>query len=92
MAIPVVSAWPAIDPTVSDRVMTRVDAIRAGAVGAPAQLSVVAAGLVRALVNHEYQHDQWIGEVRSGELGRALPSPPTSRLLTELDGYPVLRG
>jgi len=77
---------------VSERVLTRVDAIRAGDVGAPAQLSVVAVGLVRALVNHEYQHDQWIGEVRSGEFGRSLPSPPASPLLTELDGYPVLRG
>jgi hypothetical protein len=76
---------------VSERVMVRVDAIRSGDVGAPEQLSVVAAGLVRALVNHEYQHDQWIGEVRSGEFGRSLPPRPVSPLLTVLDGYAVLR-
>ena len=76
---------------VSERVMIRVDAIRSGDVGAPEQLSVVAAGLVRALVNHEYQHDQWIGEVRSDQLGHSLPARPASPLLHVLDGYTVLR-
>ena len=76
---------------VSERVMIRVDTVRSGDVGAPEQLSVVAAGVVRALVNHEYQHDQWIGEVRSGELGRSVPPPPFSGLLGVLDGYTVLR-
>ena len=76
---------------VADRVVARIDAIRLGEVGAPAQLSVVAAGLVRALVNHEYQHDQWIGEVRSRDLGAAASPPPASPNLTTLDGYTVLR-
>jgi hypothetical protein len=76
---------------VSERVIVRVDAIRAGDVGAPEQLSVVAAGLVRALVNHEYQHDQWIAEVRSRDLGHRLPPAPESPRLTVLDGYPILR-
>jgi hypothetical protein len=76
---------------VSERVIARVDAIRAGDVGAPEQLSVVAAGLVRTLVNHEYQHDQWIAEVRSRDLGHPLPTSPVSQLLTVLDGYTILR-
>ncbi len=76
---------------VSERIIVRVDAIRDGDVGAPEQLSVVAAGLVRALVNHEYQHDQWIAEVRSRDLGHPLPTSPVSPLLTVLDGYAVLR-
>ena len=76
---------------VSERVIVRVDAIRAGGVGAPEQLPVVAAGLVRALVNHEYQHDQWIGEVRSRDLGHRLPPAPESPLLTVLDGYTILQ-
>jgi hypothetical protein len=76
---------------VAERVMVRVDTIRAGDVGAPEQLAVVAAGLVRALVNHEYQHDQWIGEVRSRDLGHRLPPAPESRQLTLLDGYTILR-
>ena len=61
-----------------------------GAVGAPEQLLVVAAGVVRALVNHEYQHYQWIAEVRGRDLGRAVPEAPTSPNLTVLDGYTVL--
>ncbi|HYN31785.1 MAG TPA: DinB family protein [Ilumatobacteraceae bacterium] len=76
---------------VCERVIVRVDAIRAGEVGAPEQLSVVAAGLVRALVNHEYQHDQWIAEVRSRDLGHLLPTSPVSTHLTMLDGYTILR-
>jgi hypothetical protein len=76
---------------VSERVLVRVETIRSGDVGAPAQLAVVAAGLVRALVNHEYQHDQWIGEVRSRDLGLPLPATPVSPLLDVLDDYPVLR-
>ena len=76
---------------VADRVIARVDAVATGAVGAPDQLLVVAGGVVRALVNHEYQHDQWIGEVRSRDLGRARPDPPASPNLTVIDGYTVLR-
>ena len=75
---------------VAARVLTRVDDVRSGDVGAPGQLVVVACTVVTALVNHEYQHDQWIGEVRARDLGLALPARPSSPLLTELDGYPVL--
>jgi hypothetical protein len=77
---------------VADRVIVRVDAIRRGDVGAPVQLAVVAAGLVRALVNHEYQHDQWIAEVRSRELGAPVSPAPVSPNLTTLDGYTVIGG
>jgi hypothetical protein len=58
---------------VAERVHVRVSAIDDGAVGAPAQLRVVAKTLLVALVNHEYQHDKWIGEVRSEAHGRDLP-------------------
>jgi len=47
-------------------------------------------GLLLAVTNHEYQHSQWIGEVRSRDLGHPLPSRPTSDLLTEIDGYLVV--
>lgn len=75
---------------VADRVVARVDAIRAGGVGAPAQLAAVAEVVVTALVNHEYQHDKWIEEVRTSDLGRPLPVRPISPLLVTLDGYLVL--
>jgi uncharacterized protein YbdZ (MbtH family) len=42
------------------------------------------------VVNHEYQHSQWISEVRHCHLGHALASRPTSPRLVELDGYVVL--
>ena len=75
---------------VAERVHFRVSAIDDGAVGAPAQLRVVARTLLVALVNHEYQHDKWIGEVRSEAHGRDLPPVPTSPFLTVLDGYVTL--
>lgn len=75
---------------VADSVRARIGAIRDGRVGAPRQLSVVATVLLTALINHEYQHDRWIGEVRSDRLGHALPDRPRSDLLTELDGYLVV--
>lgn len=61
-----------------------------GEVGAPAQLAIVARGVMTAIVNHEYQHSQWIGEVRRDDLGRDVPAHPTSPLLRTVDGYCVL--
>jgi hypothetical protein len=75
---------------VADRVHFRVGAIEDGAVGAPGQLRVVARTLLVVLVNHEYQHDKWIGEVRGEAHGRDLPPVPTSPLLTMIDGYVTL--
>lgn len=72
------------------RLHHRIGDIAAGRVGAPAQLARVAAGLVVAVTNHEYQHSQWIGEVRSRDLGHPLPDRPTSPLLTEIDGYLIV--
>lgn len=76
--------------TVAERVHVRMGDIDAGNVGAPVQLRVIATGLLVAVINHEYQHSTWIGEVRSGPLGTALPPPPTSERLIELDGYLVI--
>src|SRR5689334_12329833 len=75
---------------VADRVHHRIEAILDGRVGAPRQLAVIARTVLVAMINHEYQHDQWIGEVRGGELGRDLPPRPASARLLELDGYLLL--
>ena len=75
---------------VADRVRFRIGNIAAGQVGAPEQLRVIACGLLTAIVNHEYQHSQWIAEVRRDHLDLASSAPPTSPLLTRLDGYTVL--
>jgi hypothetical protein len=76
---------------VADAFRSGVTEIDEGRVGAPAQLHHVAVAMLTAIVNHEYQHSTWIGEVRRDQLGRTLPSPPASDLLTEIDGYIILR-
>jgi len=75
---------------VAARVLLTVDRIARGDVGAPAQLSVIATTMLTAIVNHEYQHSQWIGEVRRDDLGHALPERPQSDFLTTIDGYTIL--
>ena len=72
------------------RLHVRTRAIANGDVGAPSQLEHVALNLLVAVTNHEYQHTQWIGEVRSRDLGHALPDRPSGDLLTEIDGYLVV--
>lgn len=76
---------------VADRVRYRLGAIDAGDVGAPAQLRVIATTLLVAVINHEYQHAKWIGEVRVDAHGKALPAKPTSDHLSVIDGYLVVQ-
>jgi len=78
--------------TVADRVRLRVGDIRDGNVGAPDQLAVVARVLLVSLINHEFQHSKWIGEVRNEVHGHALPATPTSPMLSVIDGYSVVTG
>jgi hypothetical protein len=59
-------------------------------VAAPDQLTLVAGHLLATLINHEYQHDQWIGEVRANDLGHALPPDPGTDQVSRLNGYLVL--
>jgi uncharacterized damage-inducible protein DinB len=75
---------------VAERIHHRIGAILDGRVGAPRQLAVIARTVLVAVINHEYQHDQWIGEVRRDELGHELPPRPESARLLELDGYLLL--
>jgi DinB family protein len=74
----------------AESVHVRMGAIDDGRVGAPAQLRVVAQHLLVALINHEYQHDRWIGEVRSRDLGHALPADPAGDRLVSVDGYTMI--
>jgi hypothetical protein len=75
---------------IAQLVRTGVVEIDEGDVGAPRQLRHIAATMLTAIVNHEYQHSKWIGEVRRDQLGHQLPEPPTSELLVEIEGYTVL--
>lgn len=76
--------------TVAAKVRTRIELIDAGDVGAPTQMRSIGSVLLTALINHEYQHDRWIGEVRHDALGHHLPELPSSPHLTNLDGYLVI--
>jgi len=89
-ALPTVERLTAFRDTVAERVHARIGDIAAGKVGAPTQLAVVGTHLLTALINHEYQHDQWISEVRAENLGHPLPDDPTSDGLSRIDGYLVL--
>ncbi len=88
--LPGIDRLAAYRSAVADRLRFRIGNIVRGDVGAPAQLGVIARTLLVAVINHEYQHAQWIGEVRERDLGRELPPRPRSPLLTDIDGYCVL--
>ncbi|MCL6667913.1 MULTISPECIES: DinB family protein [Streptomyces] len=88
--LPTVERLTRFRETVAERVHARIGDIAAGRVGAPTQLTIVATHLITALINHEYQHDQWISEVRADNLGHALPPDPDSEHLRRIDGYLVL--
>jgi hypothetical protein len=75
---------------VAARVHVRFSEVDEGRLGASNQLRVVGQHVLVALINHEYQHDQWISEVRDRDLSRALPPRATSERLTEIDDYPVI--
>lgn len=53
-------------------------------------MTIVARHLLTTPVNHEYQHDQWIGEVRARDLGQPLPDDPAADTVIRVDGYLVL--
>lgn len=55
-------------------------------VGAPAQLERVALRLMCSVIDHEYQHAKWIGEVRTSLIDKPAPTP-TSKAVIEVDGY-----
>jgi hypothetical protein len=75
---------------VAERVHARTKDIADRAVNSPQQMQLVGATLLLAVINHEYQHSQWISEVRNRDLGHALPDRPSSDALCELDGYLVV--
>ncbi|MEM7273999.1 MAG: DinB family protein [Actinomycetota bacterium] len=76
--------------SVAERLRFRIAAIDDGRVGAPAQLRLIAHTLLVAVINHEYQHDRWIGEVRNEVFGKDLPPDPVSDRLALVDGYLVV--
>ncbi len=72
---------------VAERVRHIIGNIDAGNVGAPTQLRMIAGTLMVAVINHEYQHSKWVGEVRVDQHGKDLPPDPVSEHLSTIDGY-----
>lgn len=66
-----------------------IERIDRGEVGAPAQLTRIAVGLMTATINHEYQHSKWVEEVRSTMTSEPAPTPQSDRLV-QVDGYWML--
>ncbi len=75
--------------SISKSTVAVVERIAAGDVGAPQQLTQIATGLMGAVINHEYQHAKWIGEVASAMLDRVEPVPESSGLV-QVEGYWML--
>lgn len=75
---------------VAARIHAQMTAIHARDVSAPAQQRAVGRHVLTLLINHEYQHDRWIGEVRQHDLGHPLPPEPASASLTLVDTYLTL--
>lgn len=75
---------------VGERTRAMVERIDQGAVGAPTQMPMIAAGVLVAAINHEYQHDAWVDEMR--QLQGLAPGPvPGSGRVTMIDGYWVIQ-
>ncbi len=75
---------------VGERTRAMIERIDQGAVGAPNQMPMIAAGVLVAAINHEYQHDAWVDEMR--QLQGLEPGPGSgSGRITMIDGYWVIR-
>lgn len=66
-----------------------IERIRQGDVGAPEQLAIIADGLMRGVINHEYQHSAWILEVRDTMIDAPAVAPRSTGVVS-VDGYFVL--
>ena len=89
-ALPTVERLAVFRSTVAERVHARLGDIAGRRTSSPDQMTVVGTHLLTALINHEYQHDQWIGEVRARDLGHPLPDDPSTDAVRRIDGYLVL--
>lgn len=74
---------------VAARTHARLEELRSGQRAAPSQASHTLRTLLMNLVNHEYQHDCWIGEMRQA-LGHPVPATAPSQRTRRVDGYWML--
>lgn len=71
------------------RTHARLEELRSGQRVAPSQALHTLRTLLMNLINHEYQHDCWIGEMRQA-LGHSVPAAAPSQRARLVDGYWML--
>jgi hypothetical protein len=87
--LPPLSAIVAYREAVAHRTHAHIDALLAGTRPAAQQATYAMGPLLVSLINHEYQHDCWVREVRT-LLGRNTPDTVFSRRVRQADEYWVL--
>jgi hypothetical protein len=75
---------------VARRTHAHLDALLSASRPATQQLAQAMGPILVSLINHEYQHDCWVREVRA-MLGRAKPDVVLSSRVRQVDGYWVLQ-
>lgn len=76
--------------TIAQRTHARIDAILTGERPATQQLMQAGIPILAAIINHEYQHDCWIREMRA-MLGHAKADSVFSTQVVQRNGYWVIR-
>ena len=76
--------------TIAQRTHARIDAILAGERPATQQLLQAVVPILVSIINHEYQHDCWIREMRTA-LGHDQADSVFSTQVAQLSGYWVLQ-
>ena len=75
--------------TVATRTHVRIEELLDAARAAQAQRRQAMQSILINLVNHEYQHDCWIGEMRQAR-GYSIPATIPSRRARKVDGFWML--
>ena len=88
-ALPPLADIVAYRDAIADRTYAGIDAIINGKRSPGQQLAHVLGPVLIGLIHHEYQHDQWIGEMRT-RLGYEVPDRVISQRAKQLEGYWVL--
>lgn len=76
--------------TIAQRTLARLDAIAAAEHPAARQLRQLIVPIMAGIINHEYQHDCWIREMRAS-LGHDKADQMFSKRVAQLNGYWVLQ-
>lgn len=88
-ALPPLADIVAYRDAVARRTHAYLERLQRGDAPAPAQLGLAVVPILVSIINHEYQHDAWVREVRA-MLGREKPDEVFSRRVRSVESYWVL--